>query len=165
MWLLWGGRSTAHPVTNPLGGHVDHAPHQQSHWNSSVVSLPSEPCSVSPVGDDTAAKPVDVQRHTGRACPHCPPCGWSLGQEDSLEGNGHLTSHLWTRNDQWRPRPLLVTLGPSSKLDLLWKLTLRICFRVFGEMPTDHTHSILSSFQRFPFLIRSSLDSSKDQQT
>ena len=99
------------------------------------------------------------------SAPHCPPCGWSLGQEGSLEGNGHLTSHLWTRNDQWRPRPLLATLGPSSKLDLLWKLTLRICFRVFGEMPTDHTHSILSSFQRFPFLIRSSLDSSKDQQT
>lgn len=32
--------------------------------------------------------------------------------------------------------------------------------RVFGEMPADHTHSVLSSFQRFPFLI-GSLDSSR----
>lgn len=56
---------------------------------------------------------------------------------------------------------LLVNLGPSCKLNLLWKLT---CFRVFGEMPTTHTHTIPSSFQRFPFLISPSLDSLKDQQ-
>ena len=64
--------STMHPITNPIEGHVDHAPHHQPHWDSSLVSLPSKPCSVSPVGDDTAAKPMDVQRHTDHVCPIVP---------------------------------------------------------------------------------------------
>ena len=81
---------------------------------------------------------------------------------------GGQPGRKWTRilpplNEKWPVEAttfLLVNLGPSCKLDLLWKLT---CFRVFGEMPTTHTHTILSSFQRFPFLISSSLDSLKDQ--